>query len=259
MPAVALGAVERFEDTRHRLRVHARAGVRDREHGLRWLAARERDRDRDHPPVPHCVPGVDGEVHDHLLELAAIGLDEHRCLGRGDDELDAIADELPEQPLHRRDDVAQVEHLGLEHLAPAEREQLLGQKGGAVRGFEDVLDVLAGRVFAPPQPAERELAEAADPEQEVVEVMGDPAGQLPDRLEALGLAKLLFECLAALILLQALGEISHDRERPVVHAVLVEDRARAHRGVQHGAVAPPEADIDRHARSTALALRSTRR
>ena len=101
-----------------------------------------------------------------------------------------------------RDDVVQVEHLGLEHLPAAEREQLAGERAArsAARGSPRLSRGGVGRSGA----LEQQLAVAADHGEQVVEVVGDPAGEPADRLELLRLPQLLLECLA-------LGDVAADR------------------------------------------------
>ena len=61
-------------------------------------------------------------------------------------QLDVLADDAAQHPLHARDDGVQVEHARLEDLPPAERQQLLRQRGGAAAGLPDLLGALAPRV-----------------------------------------------------------------------------------------------------------------
>ena len=62
----------------------------------------------------------------------------------------AQVDILADQPLQHGAEAGhqpvQVEHLGLQHLAPAEGEQLLGQGRGSLPGLHDLLDRVAVRI-----------------------------------------------------------------------------------------------------------------
>ena len=99
--------------------------------------------DRERAARRRGVAGVDGEVDDHLLELARVGA--HVADGRVEpcDDLDVLADE----PLHHRldpaDDVADLERLRLEDLAAAEGEELTRQFGRAVCRPLDLVEVAA--------------------------------------------------------------------------------------------------------------------
>ena len=70
--------------------------------------------------------------------------------------------------------------------APGEREQLLGQVGGELGGLAHLLDEL-GRGVVCGQLFERVLGVHQHAQQQVVEVVGDPAGQLADGFELLAL------------------------------------------------------------------------
>ena len=50
-----------------------------------------------------------------------------------------------EQSLQLRDHLVEVEDLGCEHLLAAEREQLAGQRGGALGRRADLVDVGSAR------------------------------------------------------------------------------------------------------------------
>ena len=92
--------------------------------------------DRQRAAVRHRVACVDREVHDHLLDLPAVGEHRRRVLVREHADLDVLADQAREHRRDRDDDLVQVEDDGLEHLLAREREQLLGELrrplGGAV-------------------------------------------------------------------------------------------------------------------------------
>ena len=63
-----------------------------------------------------------------------------------------LADEAPQHLVHLGHDDVEVEHFGLQHLAPAVRQQLAGQRRRPFRCFADLLDVaalgIAGRQIA---------------------------------------------------------------------------------------------------------------
>ena len=91
----------------------------------------------------------------------------------------------------------------LQHLAPGECQQLARQLRAAARGTRRGIDELARVAVASHR---RQLVEhlqiALDDRQQVVEVMGDSAGELADALQSLGVAERLFGSHA----LQAAGE-----------------------------------------------------
>jgi hypothetical protein len=184
--------------------------------------ARQGHLEHETPAISHRVARVDGEVGDHLLELGAIGIDEHRGFGADGDELDLVADQLPKQLLHVGDDLTQVDDLRLQHLATPECEQLPRQLRRLICGRKQVPDVPSGLVLLALESLERELAVAADREEEVVEVVGDTACKVSDRFEPLRVPKLVLEALPQLVLREALGHVADHRQRAGVGAVFVE-------------------------------------
>src|SRR5690606_4733350 len=94
---------------------------------------------------------------------------------------DVLTDQPSEHPLDPGDDLVQVEDAGLQDLLSAEGEELPRQACGAVRGVADLLDVSSQRIVRA-EGVEYELGPALNRRQQVVEVVGDPAGEPPDRL-----------------------------------------------------------------------------
>ena len=119
----------------------------------------------------------------------------------------------------------------------AEGEQLGRQRGSPIRGAHDLEDILAPGVIVV-EAGDEELAVAADRGQEVVEVVGDAAGQPSDRFELLRVQELLPEP-------PLLGDVSivHDHDPLVVLSATATNRLdRAPRPV---AVAEPSLDRPR--------------
>ena len=105
---------------------------------------------------------------------------------------DRLADEAAQQVRELGQDVGQVEGLRLQRLAARERQQLTHQSGGAVGVLLDLHDVGEGLV-ARRVAQQQEVAEPDHRGQEIVEVVGDAAGELTDGLHFLGLNELLLE------------------------------------------------------------------
>ena len=117
---------------------------------------------------------------------------------------------------------ADIEHLRLQRLPAGERQQLPGQLGGAFHGFGNRVDVAAApffRQFA----AAQEVGRGADDGQQIVEIVRDAAGQLPDRFHLLRLAQ-------RFLALAALGDVDGLRHRADDGAMLVAQRA--HREIE---------------------------
>jgi len=90
----------------------------------------------------HRVARIDGEVHDHLLELAGIDAHRTRISGKCATELNVLSEDPGEQPLYAGDCHIEVHDFWLEHLLAAEREQLPRELAGALRSLADLSDVL---------------------------------------------------------------------------------------------------------------------
>jgi hypothetical protein len=80
-------------------------------------------------------------------------------------------------------------------LLAAERQQLPGELGGALGGGRDQLDVAAEPV-ADARLVAQDARAADDDGEQVVEVVGDAAGQAPDRVQALAVPQLVGEAVA---------------------------------------------------------------
>ena len=105
-------------------------------------------------------------------------------------DLNVLAQSRAQQFRHFRDHAVGVDRLRRQRLLARECEQALGQRGGAFGGLHGGVDETADAEFvglhAPPHHVER----TDDHAQHVVEVMGDAAGQLADRVHLLRLAQL---------------------------------------------------------------------
>ena len=117
-----------------------------------------------------------------------------------------LADGAAQHLLHRGDDLVEVEDLRLDHLPAGEGEQLAGEARRPFGGPRDLSEVAAGR-FQALWPVgfgrggeflgdERRVVE--DHGEEVVEVVRDPAGELAEVLQALGLQHLFLRPLLRL-------------------------------------------------------------
>ncbi len=131
----------------------------------------------------------------------------------------------------------QVQHFRLDHLAAAERQELIGEAGCPAGGLEHLFDATVQRIFAW-QVAQNHVAVTGDDCQQVVEVVRHAAGKSSDGFHLLRLAELVFE-------LPALRDIDADAanklyviifiqdgktiDEPVMHAVLVWDGLDAFR------------------------------
>src|SRR5262249_1942332 len=152
---------------------------------------------------------IDDEVENHLLELTGVRLDRLEHAGWLHPQVDVLADEAPQHRLHADDDVVHMEYLRLQHLLSAERQALMSEPGPTTGGVHHLTQVGSDWVLAL-HVQESELREARNDREQVVEVMGDAAGERADGLELLRLPELRFALakgeLDALALLDFGGE-----------------------------------------------------
>jgi hypothetical protein len=114
--------------------------------------------------------------------LSRIRADPIERVGRTGAQVDVLADQSPQQSGHASDDRIEVDHLRLQELLAAEREQLSRERPGAVSRFANLLDVAAQRLVVG-HLGDRELGVAYDRHQVVAEVVGDAACEAPDRFK----------------------------------------------------------------------------
>ncbi len=140
----------------------------------------------------HGVAAIDGEVEDNLFEHDGVDLDVGEVGGEGEVDGDTFADGALHHIGHVFDELVGVEHDWLEELFSAEGEELSGEVGGA---FGSEGDLLEGGGFLGVGGVEgaEDFCVALDDGEEVIEVVGDAAGELADGFHFLGLAELIFE------------------------------------------------------------------
>ena len=79
-------------------------------------------------PRRHRVPGVQAQVHDHLLDLAAVKPGGRQPLVQGCLNLYVFPDHLLNQLPHLGDHDVQIEVHRVDHLSPGEGQQLPCQR-----------------------------------------------------------------------------------------------------------------------------------
>ncbi len=144
------------------------------------------------PALGHGVAGIDRQVHDHLLDLSGVGFDRSKISARDHDQVDVFADQAVQHFQVFRDDAVEVDNLRRQHLLAAEGEQLASECSGALSGSSDFLGGPAQRGVGP-DTLQEELGVSRDHHEQVVEVMGDAAGEATDGFHLLGLAELLLQ------------------------------------------------------------------
>jgi hypothetical protein len=124
------------------------------------------------------------------IRAGPVGLDRAGVVGQLGGHLDPLAQRPVEQVGHAADQRVEVDHLGLERLAAGEGEQLPGQRRGPARRLDHRLGEADSLLLGDAGPAQH-VGRALDDGQEIVEIMGDAAGELAERLHLVGLAQLL--------------------------------------------------------------------
>ena len=205
--------------------VHARAGVGHGEHHVRARRRRRGESPRRRRRAPRspsrwsaCPPSASRRARSRRGSSGpARPARDRRSPSRGsvaldDGQLHVLADEAPQHLRATPPTTAfRSRILRLEDLLPAEREELARQVRGAL-ARPPAISSRSSRIGSPGlRSASEHLAVAEDDRQEVVEVVRDAAGEVPDRLHLLRLAELLLHPVA-------LGHVQRDGEpaRPAV-------------------------------------------
>ncbi len=126
-------------------------------------------------------------------------------------------DQAAQQADHLIQRDAHVDQSRFDDLLPAERQELPGQRGRELAGAANLGEIFTNRVVVRQQ-VEPDLGMAENGRQQIVEIVGDPAGQLPDGLHFLGLRQLFLE-------LDPLGLVAH-RDHDSVDGRLVQQTDR---------------------------------
>jgi hypothetical protein len=164
--------------------------VSDTEISTYWPAGNQHVRrlDRELAAFRHGVARVDREVEDGGLDLVGIGfgLPQARALHS------LHGNTLSERPLQQFRETehqpAGVNRLRLERLPARESQQALGQRGGALRASDHVRDGTLEMAVPRLHSSLQDVEISEDDLQQIVEVVGDPAGQLAQSLHPLRLA-----------------------------------------------------------------------
>src|SRR4029077_8482374 len=126
----------------------------------------------------------------------------------------------------------EVVDLRLQNLLTAEREQLPCESGGALARIADLEQVATFRGVGR-HAAERQLTEAKNSRQHVVEIVRDAAGQLANRLHLLRVIELLLE-LPAFTALRRIAELAIDGWNQARQPSLDEEVLRPRLQRRHG-------------------------
>ena len=100
-----------------RLRSYVQAGVRP-------VQMRVGGSNRELPAFGHGVAGIDRQIHDNLPDLAFVCAYPPQARLQDETQLNVLPDQGPEHLLKILHHHLEVEYLRLEHLLPAERQEL---------------------------------------------------------------------------------------------------------------------------------------
>jgi hypothetical protein len=103
-----------------------------------------------------------------------------------------LADEGLEQTLHVAHDGVDIDDFQFQQLLAAEGQKLASKSGGAVGSQLNRLALLAQRMIEI-KALEDDFGISADHHEQIVEVVGDSAGQTANGFHFLGLAELVFK------------------------------------------------------------------
>ena len=140
----------------------------------------------------HRIAGIDAEIDDDLLDGATVGMNLRQIGTAIGFEKDVFADEFPEHCAGALDDFAEIDAAELHDLLAAESEQLPDEIGSPLGGLADFADGFGVRAhFA--ELHEEHAGMAINNGQDIIEIVGDPGGELTDGFHFLGLAELAFK------------------------------------------------------------------
>ena len=144
------------------------------------------DFDRQPTALRHGVAGVEGQIENGALDLGGIGQGVPQAAADYGFDFDRFAEGAAQEFGHVADEAGEIDDLRVQGLTAGKGEELARQLGGAVGAVDRVSDRALSAIVAR-RGALQELEVAADHLQQVVEIVGDTAGQLAHRFHALRL------------------------------------------------------------------------
>ena len=152
----------------------------------------------------HRVARIDREIENRQLELIGIDPRRRQSLRNVKPQRDARPQRALEQIAHALDQPTQIDRHRAQILLARERQQPLGQRSAALGALHRAIDQpMQTRIVR--QALAQQVEIAHHRHQQIVEVMRDAAGELPDRLHLLRLAQLLLRLFAGRDFLHQVG------------------------------------------------------
>ena len=192
---------EWLENARLGFFVHARARVTDGQQDvaprpdlrvalcIRLVEIDRRRLDGQLAALRHGVTGVHRQVHDDLFDLARIDFHMPKVRVENGFQVHVLPDQAPEHVLGAPDNAVEVQHLDFHHVFTTEGQELASQRSGPLPGLVNCLQRVV-RGVARSKVRQEHFAGPRDDGQQIVEIMGDTARQLPDGLHLLRLGEL---------------------------------------------------------------------
>ena len=216
--ADAFGREERLECALQGGGVHAAAGVGDRDHDV----LTDLDRlghvghiglvemtvgglDRHLAAARHGVAGVDRQIDQRIFQLVGVHMGAPQAARQHGFQRYGFTERPAQQLAGCGNQLVGVDGFRVERLLPCEGEQPAGELGGAPHAF-DAKVLAAGdarhrrRAVQGGELAPDHVEPALHDGEQIVEIVGDAAGELADRLHLLRLAQRLLRLLAGLVL-----------------------------------------------------------
>ncbi len=202
-----------------------------------WPPPARRPRgDGDGAALRHRVAGIHHQVEESEFEL--VGIDQGGRQPRGEARLDPHArpDRALQEVGHPAHQPGEVDRLGLQVLAPGEGEHALRQRRAALGTLDGVVEQ-AQQAGVLGQALAQEFEAAQHRHQQVVEVVGDAAGELAHRLHLLGLGQGSLRLRQRLFGAAALGDVAGYLGEADMRTVLAADRIDDDAGPEAGPIA----------------------
>jgi hypothetical protein len=164
---------------------------------------------RSIPPSGIASRGVDRKIENAVLELVLVAKRRPQVGGQRQLELDLFAHRAAKQVLHGGDKAVDPQRLGVQRLPTRKGQQPVGQRRRTVGGRHGAVDVALDLAQASVgQTLLREIERPDDALQQVVEIVGDAAGELADGFHLLRLAQRLLGAPQSLGCLLLVGHVA---------------------------------------------------
>src|SRR4051812_9342964 len=147
--------------------------------------------------MDHRVAGVHDEVEDNLGELTWIDFRVGAVFAavQMTFDRDVFSEEAQQRTFEIRDESINLEYSRREGMLTAKGEQLSGKNGRASSRIPDFADMVSDRAFHPDL-IQEQVAVTENGSEEIIEVVGDTAGELAEGFHLLRTNELILELLS---------------------------------------------------------------